>query len=40
MKISKAQKALHMLKTTCVVWPNNASEVFLTGSFDGWSNKV
>ncbi|XP_027914144.1 protein PTST homolog 2, chloroplastic [Vigna unguiculata] len=39
MKISKAQKALHMLKTTCVVWPNNASEVFLTGSFDGWSNK-
>ncbi|XP_017439883.1 protein PTST homolog 2, chloroplastic isoform X2 [Vigna angularis] len=39
MKISKAQKALQMLTTTCVVWPNNASEVFLTGSFDGWSNK-
>ncbi|XP_022631369.1 uncharacterized protein LOC106777040 isoform X2 [Vigna radiata var. radiata] len=38
-KISKAQKALQMLKTTCVVWPNNASEVLLTGSFDGWSNK-
>ncbi|KAL9328025.1 hypothetical protein ACSQ67_003028 [Phaseolus vulgaris] len=39
MKIGKAQKALQMLKTTCVVWPSNAAEVFLTGSFDGWSNK-
>ncbi|RDY05217.1 Protein PTST, chloroplastic, partial [Mucuna pruriens] len=38
-KINKAQKALQMLKTTCVVWPNNASEVFLSGSFDGWSTK-
>ncbi|XP_022632463.1 uncharacterized protein LOC106779838 isoform X1 [Vigna radiata var. radiata] len=38
-KISKAQKALQMLKTTCVAWPNNAKEIFLTGSFDGWSNK-
>ncbi|CAJ1931679.1 unnamed protein product [Sphenostylis stenocarpa] len=39
LKINNAQKVLQMLKTTCVVWPNNASEVFLTGSFDGWSNK-
>ena len=39
-KINNAQKALQILKTTCVVWPNKASEVLLTGSFDGWSTKV
>ncbi|KAH1259962.1 hypothetical protein AAZX31_02G021300 [Glycine max] len=38
-KINNAQKALQILKTTCVVWPNSASEVLLTGSFDGWSTK-
>ncbi|KAH1264476.1 Protein PTST 2, chloroplastic [Glycine max] len=38
-KINNAQKALQILKTTCVVWPNKASEVLLTGSFDGWSTK-
>ncbi|KAK7309559.1 hypothetical protein RJT34_06385 [Clitoria ternatea] len=38
-KINSAQKALHILKNTCVVWPNNASEVLLVGSFDGWSTK-
>ncbi|TKY69737.1 PTST protein [Spatholobus suberectus] len=38
-KINNAQKALQILKSTCVVWPNNASEVLLTGSFDGWSTK-
>ncbi|KAK7307145.1 hypothetical protein VNO77_39956 [Canavalia gladiata] len=38
-RINNAQKALKILKTTCVVWPNTASEVLLTGSFDGWSTK-
>ncbi|XP_020217903.1 protein PTST homolog 2, chloroplastic isoform X3 [Cajanus cajan] len=38
-KINNAQKALQMLKTTCVIWPNKAEEIFLTGSFDGWSTK-
>ncbi|XP_027361317.1 protein PTST homolog 2, chloroplastic [Abrus precatorius] len=38
-KINNAQKALQILKTTSVVWPSNASEVLLTGSFDGWSTK-
>ncbi|KAL2349308.1 hypothetical protein Fmac_003308 [Flemingia macrophylla] len=38
-KINNAQKALQMLKSTCVIWPNTASEVFLVGSFDGWSTK-
>lgn len=39
-KINNAYKALKILKTTCIVWPNTASEVFLTGSFDGWSTQV
>nr|KYP60254.1 5'-AMP-activated protein kinase subunit beta-2 [Cajanus cajan] len=38
-KINNAQKALQMLKTTCVIWPTKAEEVLLTGSFDGWSTK-
>ncbi|KAK7407331.1 hypothetical protein VNO78_09160 [Psophocarpus tetragonolobus] len=39
-KINNAQNALQILKTTSIVWPNNASEVLLTGSFDGWSSKM
>ncbi|KAI5437631.1 protein PTST homolog 2, chloroplastic isoform X1 [Lathyrus oleraceus] len=38
-KIDYVHKALKLLKSTCVVWPNNASEVFLVGSFDGWSSQ-
>ncbi|XP_058777244.1 protein PTST homolog 2, chloroplastic [Vicia villosa] len=38
-KIDYVHKALRRLKSTCVVWPNNASEVFLVGSFDGWSSQ-
>ncbi|KAJ1386019.1 Immunoglobulin-like fold [Sesbania bispinosa] len=38
-KINNAHKALKVLKTTCIVWPNTASEVFLAGSFDGWSTQ-
>ncbi|KAK7274713.1 hypothetical protein RIF29_15810 [Crotalaria pallida] len=39
-KINNANKALQFLKSTSVVWPNTASEVFLVGSFDGWSTKI
>ena len=38
--IKCARRALQMLRTACVVWPNSASEVLLVGSFDGWSNQV
>ncbi|XP_012568263.1 protein PTST homolog 2, chloroplastic isoform X2 [Cicer arietinum] len=38
-KIDHVDKALKLLKTTCVVWPNIATEVFLVGSFDGWSSQ-
>ncbi|KAI9111839.1 hypothetical protein K1719_017529 [Acacia pycnantha] len=38
-RIDKTYRALRFLKTTCVVWPNSASEVLLAGSFDGWSSK-
>lgn len=39
-KLDAAQKALHFLRTACIVWPNPASEVFLAGSFDGWASQV
>ncbi|XP_020091355.1 uncharacterized protein LOC109712285 isoform X4 [Ananas comosus] len=38
-KLDAAQKALHFLRTACIVWPNPASEVFLAGSFDGWTSQ-
>ncbi|KAK9107772.1 hypothetical protein Syun_023783 [Stephania yunnanensis] len=38
-KISDAQKALSLLRTACIVWPNPASEVLLSGSFDGWTSQ-
>ncbi|KAF7809183.1 protein PTST-like protein 2, chloroplastic-like [Senna tora] len=38
-RIDNAHRALRFLKTTCVVWPNAASEVLLAGSFDGWSTQ-
>ncbi|MCL7051950.1 hypothetical protein MKW94_020242 [Papaver nudicaule] len=38
-KIDEARKALFHLRSACIVWPNSASEVLLTGSFDGWSNQ-
>ncbi|XP_077239767.1 protein PTST homolog 2, chloroplastic-like isoform X2 [Tasmannia lanceolata] len=38
-RIDNAQKALHVLRTACIVWPNSASEVLLAGSFDGWTSK-
>ncbi|XP_057949178.1 protein PTST homolog 2, chloroplastic [Malania oleifera] len=38
-KIDDAHKALHLLRTTCIVWPNSASEVLLAGSYDGWATQ-
>ncbi|XP_058084653.1 protein PTST homolog 2, chloroplastic isoform X2 [Magnolia sinica] len=38
-RIDDAQKALSILRTACIVWPNSASEVFLAGSFDGWTSQ-
>ncbi|OVA09083.1 hypothetical protein BVC80_9097g174 [Macleaya cordata] len=38
-RIDGARKALYLLRTTCIVWPNSASEVLLSGSFDGWTSQ-
>ncbi|KAL7132927.1 hypothetical protein ABFS83_12G108100 [Erythranthe nasuta] len=38
-RIDGAHKALQLLRTTCIVWPNSASEVLLVGSFDGWTTQ-
>ncbi|XP_038892019.1 protein PTST homolog 2, chloroplastic [Benincasa hispida] len=38
-RINCARRALQLLRTACVVWPNSASEVLLVGSFDGWSTQ-
>lgn len=39
-RIDDARRDLQLIRTTCIVWPNSASEVLLVGSFDGWSSKV
>lgn len=38
-RIDDAKKALQILRTACIVWPSQASEVFLSGSFDGWTSR-
>ncbi|KAF8378391.1 hypothetical protein HHK36_029730 [Tetracentron sinense] len=38
-RIDNARKALCLIRTACIVWPNSASEVLLTGSFDGWTTQ-
>ncbi|XVF82493.1 hypothetical protein PTKIN_Ptkin16aG0053300 [Pterospermum kingtungense] len=38
-RIDDARRALQLLRTACIVWPNSASEVLLAGSFDGWATK-
>ncbi|KAL2543060.1 5'-AMP-activated protein kinase-related [Abeliophyllum distichum] len=38
-RIASAHKALQLLRTACIVWPNSASEVLLAGSFDGWTTQ-
>ncbi|CAA2969167.1 Hypothetical predicted protein [Olea europaea subsp. europaea] len=37
--IDVAHKALQLLRTAYIVWPNSASEVLLAGSFDGWTSQ-
>ncbi|CAI9775315.1 unnamed protein product [Fraxinus pennsylvanica] len=37
--IDGVHKALQLLRTACIVWPNSASEVLLAGSFDGWTSQ-
>lgn len=39
-RVDSARRALRLLRTACIVWPNSASEVLLAGSFDGWASKV
>lgn len=40
-KIDDARRALRLVHSTCVVWPNSAcSQVLLAGSFDGWATQV
>lgn len=38
-RVDCARRALQLLKTTTIIWPNSASEVLLTGSFDGWTTQ-
>ncbi|KAL2904414.1 Protein PTST-like protein 2 chloroplastic [Bienertia sinuspersici] len=38
-RINDALRALQLLRTTCIVWPNYGSEVLLAGSFDGWATQ-
>ncbi|GMI74925.1 PROTEIN TARGETING TO STARCH 2 [Hibiscus trionum] len=38
-RIDHARRALQLLRTVCIVWPNSGSEVLLAGSFDGWATK-
>ncbi|EHA8589567.1 protein FLOURY ENDOSPERM 6, chloroplastic [Cocos nucifera] len=39
-RLNAAENALHLLRTTCIVWPNSAKEVLLAGSFDGWTSQL
>ncbi|KAB5545304.1 hypothetical protein DKX38_013416 [Salix brachista] len=38
-RIDDASRALQLLRAACIVWPSSASEVFLSGSFDGWATQ-
>ncbi|GLT36991.1 hypothetical protein SLA2020_113350 [Shorea laevis] len=38
-RIDDARRALRLLRTAYIVWPNSASEVLLAGSFDGWTTQ-
>nr|XP_043624509.1 protein PTST homolog 2, chloroplastic isoform X2 [Erigeron canadensis] len=38
-RIDSACRTLQILHTTCIIWPNSASEVLLAGSFDGWTTQ-
>ncbi|KAG9140199.1 hypothetical protein Leryth_021759 [Lithospermum erythrorhizon] len=38
-RLEGARKALQLLRQTRIVWQNSASQVFLTGSYDGWTSQ-
>ncbi|KAK1387372.1 hypothetical protein POM88_015550 [Heracleum sosnowskyi] len=38
-RVDCARRALQLLQTTTIIWPNSASEVLLTGSCDGWTTQ-
>ncbi|KAL5761879.1 hypothetical protein ACOSP7_018143 [Xanthoceras sorbifolium] len=38
-RIDGARRALRLVRSACIVWPNSASEVLLVGSFDGWASQ-
>lgn len=37
-RLAEGTQALKMLRTARIVWANQASDVFLAGSFDGWAS--
>ncbi|TQD72322.1 hypothetical protein C1H46_042136 [Malus baccata] len=39
-RINDACRALRLLRTACIVWPNSASEVLIAGSYDGWTTQI
>ena len=39
-RLDAAKRALSALSTAYVTWPGIGSEVFLAGSFDGWTTQV
>ncbi|KAJ0982828.1 hypothetical protein J5N97_011083 [Dioscorea zingiberensis] len=38
-RLDAAKKSIELLRTTCIIWANSASDVFLAGSFDGWTSQ-
>ncbi|KAM0965046.1 hypothetical protein ACFX2C_021010 [Malus domestica] len=38
-RINDACRALRLLRTACMVWPNSASDVLIAGSYDGWTTQ-
>lgn len=38
-RIDSANKALQFIRDVHIVWPSAASEVYITGSFDGWATQ-
>ncbi|KAL1804387.1 protein PTST homolog 2, chloroplastic isoform X2 [Daucus carota subsp. sativus] len=38
-RVDCARRALQLLQSITIIWPNSASEVLLTGSFDGWTTQ-
>ncbi|BBG94189.1 5'-AMP-activated protein kinase-related protein [Prunus dulcis] len=39
-RINDARRAVQLLRTAYIVWPNSASEVLIAGSYDGWTTQI